>query len=73
MQDFHTEKLSELREMDNYTLFKDFGTQYLYDVQSPQTELQIQCNPKQNSRSPFVGTNSKIIRKSKGAKIILRK
>lgn len=45
MQDFHTEKLSELREMDNYTLFKDFSTQYLYDVQSPQTELQIQCNP----------------------------
>ena len=54
-------------------MFMDWKIQYYEDGINLQIPLQIQCNLKQNSRSPFVGTNSKIIRKSKGAKIILRK
>ena len=65
--------------MEKYNMFMDWKNQYSENEYTPQGNLQIQCNPCQNTNSIFHRNrtnNSKIVWKHKRlqrAKTILRK
>ena len=65
--------------MERYTIFLDWKNQHCENDYTTQSNLQIQCNPYQNTNGIFHRTRTKIaqfVRKHKGpqiAKTILRK